>query len=42
LHQHLGLNSSNRISLMFYNTKEEVDRCMEVLARVRRLMGYND
>ena len=40
LMQHLGLNSTARASLMFYNTEEEIDRLAESLRSVRRRMGY--
>ncbi len=42
LHQHLGIPSTTRASLMFYNTEEEVDRFLEVLSGIRSEMGYED
>ena len=40
LMQHLGLKSTTRVSLMFYNTEAEIDRLAESLRTVRRRMGY--
>ena len=40
LMQFLGVNSTARASLMFYNTEEEIDRLAESLRSVRRRMGY--
>ena len=37
---HLGVNSTTRASLMFYNTEEEVDKFLESMATVRERMGY--
>ncbi len=42
LHGYLGIPSTTRASFMFYNTEEEVDRFLEVLARIRVEMGYKD
>ena len=42
LHQYLGVPSSTRASLMFYNTFEEIDRLVEVLSTVRKVMGYGE
>lgn len=42
LHKHLGIPSTTRASLMFYNTEEEVDRFLEVLSSIRSRMGYED
>ena len=42
LHQFLGVPSSTRASLMFYNTTEEIDRLVEVLRTVRKVMGYGE
>jgi cysteine desulfurase/selenocysteine lyase len=39
---HLGVSSSARASLYFYNTEEEVDRFAAALGRVRGWMGYKD
>lgn len=33
----LGLDATARISLAFYNTKEEIDRCMEALQKVKEV-----
>ena len=38
--QHLGIRSTVRASLMFYNTEEEIDRLADSLRLVRRRMGY--
>ena len=40
LHQEIGIPSTTRASLMFYNTKEEVDRFLEVVSSIRSKMGY--
>ncbi len=37
---HLGVSSSARASLYFYNTEEEVLRFAEALRKVRRWLGY--
>ena len=39
LHDHLGIHSTARASLMFYNTKEEIDRFLESVSNIRRRMG---
>ncbi|MBR1770787.1 MAG: cysteine desulfurase [Lachnospiraceae bacterium] len=38
--QHLGVSSTTRASLAFYNTTEEIDRFVEVLQTVRRKLGH--
>ncbi len=40
LMQHMGVMSSTRASLMFYNTEEEVEKFISILKDVRRKMGY--
>ena len=40
LHDHLGIHSTARASLMFYNTKEEIDRFLESVSNIRRRMGF--
>ncbi len=35
LHRKLGVKSSARASFYFYNTREEVDRLMEVVEKIR-------
>ncbi len=40
LHKHLGVMSTTRCSLAFYNTFEEVDRFLDVLKTMRQRMGY--
>ncbi len=42
LHKHLGIPSTTRASLMFYNTEQEVDHFLEVLGKIRGEMGYTD
>ena len=42
LHQYLGIHSSARASVMFYNTKEEADRFLESVSNIRRRMGYGE
>ncbi len=42
LHQHLGVWSTTRASLMFYNTKEEIDAFIASVSTIRRQMGYAD
>ncbi len=42
LHILLGIPSTTRASLMFYNTEEEVDRFLDVLSQIRGAMGYAD
>ena len=40
--QHLGVLSTTRASLMFYNTEEEIDRLGRSLKTVRSRMGYEE
>ena len=40
LHHEIGIPSTTRARLMFYNTKEEVDRFLEIVAKIRPMMGY--
>jgi cysteine desulfurase/selenocysteine lyase len=40
LMQHLGVRSTVRASLMFYNTEEDIDRLAGSLRSVRGRMGY--
>ena len=42
LHDHLGMHSTARASLMFYNTKEEIDRFLESVSNIRRRMGFGN
>jgi len=42
LHQYLGVPSTTRASLMFYNTFEEIDRFTDCVSRIRTLMGYKN
>ncbi len=38
----MGVGSTARASLYFYNTEEEVDRFLDVVSRVRGWLGYGD
>ena len=38
--QYFGVGSTTRVSFMFYNTEEEVDKFLESLKSVRERMGY--
>ena len=40
LHHFIGIPSTTRASLMFYNTEEEVERLLEVMKNIRNMMGY--
>lgn len=40
--EHLGVSSTTRASLAFYNTPEEVDIFLRSVASVRRRMGYGE
>ena len=42
LHDHLGIHSTARASLMFYNTKEEIDRFLESVSNIRRRMVFGN
>ena len=42
LHQHLGVMSTSRASLGFYNTTEDIDRFIAALSGMRAEMGYKD
>ena len=42
LHQFIKIPSTTRASLMFYNTEEEVERLLEVMSKIRPMMGYPD
>ena len=42
LHDHLGIHSTARASLMFYNNKEEIDRFLESVSNIRRRMGFGN
>ena len=42
LHHFIGIPSTTRASLMFYNTEEEVERLLDVMSKIRGFMGYND
>ena len=42
LHQFLGIPSTTRASLMFYNTEDEVQRFLDIVAKIRPMMGYPD
>ncbi len=40
--EYLGVNSATRLSLMFYNTEEEIDAFTKSVASIRERMGFND
>lgn len=40
LMRHMGVMSSTRASLMFYNTEDEIEKFISSLKEVRRKMGY--
>ncbi len=40
--KHLGISSCARMSLAFYNTKEDVERFLTSLESIRGLMGYGE
>lgn len=40
LMQYLGVNSTCRMSLYFYNTKNDIDRMVDALSTVREVLGY--
>lgn len=40
--KHLGVPSSARVSLAFYNDKKDIERFLDCLAGVRRRMGYGE
>lgn len=42
LHQHIGVQSTARMSLAFYNDEDDVRKFIETLKTVRRKMGYGD
>lgn len=37
---HLGVNATCRMSLYFYNTREDIDRLAEALGTVREVLGF--
>ncbi len=39
---HLGVQATCRASLSVYNSKEEIDRLVDALVRIRRIFGYAD
>ena len=40
LHKHLGLFSTTRASIAFYNTREDLDAFIDCLKEIRRRMGF--
>ena len=42
LHQHMGLMSTTRASITFYNTEADVKAFIDCLKGVRRSMGYGE
>ncbi|WP_296422401.1 aminotransferase class V-fold PLP-dependent enzyme [Pseudoramibacter sp.] len=42
LHHYLGVPSTTRASLTFYNTREEIDRLADTVGQIRKEMGYDE
>ena len=42
LHHFIGIPSTVRASIMFYNTEEEIERLVKSVSSLRKRMGYND
>ena len=42
LHKYLGVMSTSRMSLGFYNTKDDIDAFIDCLSSMRSEMGYKD
>ena len=42
LHHYLGVPSTTRASLAFYNTTEEIDRLADAVGMIRKEMGYDE
>lgn len=42
LHQFIGIPSTTRASLMFYNAEEEVQRFLDIVKDIRPMMGYQE
>ncbi|MBQ7636404.1 MAG: cysteine desulfurase [Lachnospiraceae bacterium] len=42
LHRFLGIPSTTRASIMFYNTEEEIEKFLKAVSGIRRLMGYSE
>lgn len=40
LMEYLGVNATCRMSLYFYNTEQDIDRLIEALRSVRKVLGY--
>lgn len=40
--EYLGVNSATRLSLMFYNTEEEIDAFTKSVASIRERMGFGN
>ena len=40
LHRYLGQNASCRASFYLYNTREDIDRWIDALKKVRGVLGY--
>lgn len=40
LHMEIGIPSTTRASVMFYNTEEEIDRFLNTAGKIRSEMGY--
>ena len=42
LHHFIGIPSTTRASLMFYNTEDEVQRLLDIMKQIRPMMGYEN
>ena len=42
LHEFLGVRSTARASLGYYNTKDDIDAFLSTLSDIRSVMGYKD
>lgn len=42
LHEYLGIRSTARASLGYYNTKDDIDAFLSTLSDIRSVMGYKD
>ena len=42
LHEFLGIRSTARASLGYYNTKDDIDAFLSTLSEIRSVMGYGD
>ena len=42
LTKYLGLNSTTRASLGFYNNEKDIDRFIDALSQIRGKLGYGE